>query len=86
MQIKTPHKAKGSKKGRKIGRGRDKAAHSRFGSYAGIFGYGQQRKEKRMATRAARLKRLRARRLAKFGGFESRRAMLRAAKFRRVTA
>ena len=60
VQVKKPHKAKKTKKGRKHGRGLRKIQKSRFGSYAGWFAYSRERKLQRMLTREARLARRRA--------------------------
>jgi len=62
--VKKPHKAKGSKKCRKHGRGVRKIQKSRFGSYAALFANCAERKLQRMMTREARLARRRAKREA----------------------
>ena len=59
-QVKKPHRAKKTKKGRKHGRGLRKMQKSRFGSYAGWFAYSAERKARRIASRNARLARRRA--------------------------
>jgi hypothetical protein len=59
-----PHRAKKSKKNRKHGRGVMKVSRSRFGSYANLFKASEERKRRRIASRAARLERRRLRKLA----------------------
>lgn len=58
MEKRQPKKGK---KNRKFGRGLRKVQRSRFGSYAALFADCERRKQRRMATRRARL----ARRAAK---------------------
>lgn len=68
---------KPGKRGRKIGKGIRKAAHSRFGNYAGIMAHVISKRLARAVTRQKRLERLRAKR----GGFRTKRAMKRARRF-----
>lgn len=63
--VKKPHRAKASKKCRKLGRGVRKVAKSRFGSYAALFAASRERKLQRQISREARLARRAAKKLKK---------------------
>ena len=52
-----PESKKG-RKGRKIGTGKLKVSHSRFGTYAGVIAHSEMRKRNRITARSIRLLRL----------------------------
>lgn len=62
VQVKKPHRAKKTKKGRKHGRGTRKVQKSKYGSYAAMFAVCAERKLQRMISREARFARRRAKR------------------------
>ena len=68
---------KPGKRGRKIGKGVRKMSHSKWGTYAGLFAHYAAEQDARAVKRQRKLQRLRAKR----GGFRSKRAARRFAKF-----
>ena len=68
---------KPGKRGRKIGKGVRKMAHSKWGTYAGLFAHYASVQDEQAVRRQRKLQRLRAKR----GGFRNKRAARRFAEF-----